>query len=246
MKRCFSTPLRRRNRTIDLFPLTDLAMRRGLNRMRVQTLTLAVAILSLGSIGLSQQSTPAPITAVSRVHQLVVEDQSENPGNISEEEFNRHGDARRAETRKLLAEGKIVSGEDFSDASLIFQHGQIPDDFLFAHILAVEALTRGGSADKWMAAATLDRYLQSINQPQVFGTQYSGVKSAGNTPKAQVDPLVLNIQRTQQPYDPKLLSDSIREGFCVPNVAQQEKNLAIFNTGHRPERKLMRASSCSH
>ena len=41
---------------------------------------------------------------------------------------------------------------------------------------------RGGSADKWIAAATLDRYLQSINQPQVFGTQYPGDKSAGNTP----------------------------------------------------------------
>jgi hypothetical protein len=151
--------------------------------MRVQTLTLAVAILSLGSIGLSQQSTPTATTTVSRVHQLVMEDQSENPGNTSEEEFNRHGDARRAETRKLLAEGKIVSSEDFSDASLIFQHGQTPNDFLFAHILAVEALTRGGSADKWMTTATLDRYLQSVNQPQVFGTQYSGVRSTGNAPK---------------------------------------------------------------
>jgi hypothetical protein len=29
---------------------------------------------------------------------------------------------------------------------------------------------RGGSADKWIAAATLDRYLQSVSQPQVFGT----------------------------------------------------------------------------
>jgi hypothetical protein len=140
--------------------------------MRVQTLTLAVAILSLGSIGLSQQSTPTATTAVLRVHQLVMEDQSENPGNTSEEEFNRHGGARRAGTRKLLAEGKIVSSEDFSDTSLIFQHGQTPNDFLFAHIVAVEALTRGGSADKWATAATLDRYLQSINQPQVIGTQY--------------------------------------------------------------------------
>ncbi len=126
----------------------------------------------------------------------MIEDQSENPGNISEEEFNRHGDARRAETRKLLADGKIVSGEDFSDASLIFTHEQTPDDFLFAHILAVEALIRGGSADKWIAAATLDHYLQSVNQPQVFGTQYSGVKSAANTPKAfrsnSNQPMILN------------------------------------------------------
>src|SRR5271170_2109592 len=125
MKRCLSNPL---NCMTSFSSLRDLAMWRDLNRMRVQTLTLAVGILSLGSLGLSQQSTPAATTAGSRVDQLVVEDQSENPGNTTEEEFNRHGDARRAETRKLLAEGKIVSSEDFSEASLIFQHGQTPDD----------------------------------------------------------------------------------------------------------------------
>jgi hypothetical protein len=212
--------------------------------MRTLMLASLLAALCLGSIGLSAQTT-AQHPAASRVHQLEVEDQSENPGNTSAEEYYRHGDARRAEIRNLLAEGKITSGEDFSDAALIFQHGQTPDDFLFAHVLAVEGLIRGGSADKWIVAATLDRYLQSVNRPQVFGTQYPGDKAAGNTPKPQVDPHVLNIQRTQQPYDPRLLPDSMRQDFCVPDVSQQEKNLAMFNTGHKPEGKLMRATACS-
>jgi hypothetical protein len=211
--------------------------------MNILMLALPVAVLNLGST-LSAQS--AATGAVSRVHQLEIEDQSENPGNISAAEYYRHGDARRAEVRKLLEEGKLTSGEDFSDAALIFQHGQTPEEFLFAHVLAVEALIRGGSADKWLAAATLDRYLQAVNRPQIFGTQYPGDKTAGNTPKAQVDPHVLNIQRTQQPYDAKLLPESVRQDFCVPDVSQQEKNLAIFNTGHRPEGKLMRAATCSH
>jgi hypothetical protein len=212
--------------------------------MRILMLALPVAVLSLGAIELSSRSaqTKAP---VSRVHQLEIEDQSENPGNISPEDYYRHGDARRAEIRQLLEEGKVTSGEDYSDAALIFQHGQSPEDFLFAHILATQALMRGGSDDKWIAAATLDRYLQSINQPQVFGTQYTGDKSAGNTPRPQVDPRVLNIQRTQQPYNSKLLPDFVRQDFCVPNVSQQEKNLTIFNTGHLPEGKLMRATTCS-
>jgi hypothetical protein len=209
-------------------------------------LALPVAVLNLGSIGLSAQSAAPATAAVSRVHQLEVEDQSENPGNISAAKYYRHGDARRAEVRKLLEEGKLTSGEDFSDAALIFQHGQTPEEFLFAHVLAVEALIRGGSADKWLAAATLDRYLQAVNRPQIFGTQYPGDKAAGNTPKPQVDPHVMNIQRTQQPYDAKLLPESVRQDFCVPDVSQQEKNLAIFNTGHRPEGKLMRASTCSY
>jgi hypothetical protein len=212
--------------------------------MRILMLGLPVALFTLGAIELFSQGVQTK-PAVSRVHQLAMEDQSENPGNISPEDYYRRGDARRDEIRKLLEEGKIISGEDYSDASLIFQHGQKPEDFLFAHILATQALMRGGSADKWIAAATLDRYLQSINQPQVFGTQYPGEKSAGNTPKPQVDPRVLNIQRTQQPYNSKLLPDAVRQDFCVPDVGQQEKNLAIFNTGHRPEGKLMRAVTCS-
>jgi hypothetical protein len=210
--------------------------------MNIRMLAFLVALLNVGSIGLSAQSA-AP---VSRVHQLQVEDQSENPGNISAEDYYRHGDARRAEVRKLLEEGKLTSGEDFSDAALIFQHGQTPEEFLFAHVLAVEALVRGGSADKWLAAATLDRYLQAVSRPQIFGTQYPGDKAAVNAPKPQVDPHVMNIQRTQQPYDAKLLPESVRQDFCVPDVNQQQKNLAIFNTGHRPEGKLMRATTCAH
>jgi hypothetical protein len=213
--------------------------------MKILMLVLPVAVLNLGSIALSAQSIAPATAAVSRVHQLETEDQSENPGNISAAEYYRHGDARRAQVRKLLDEGKLTSGEDFSDAALIFQHGQTPEEFLFAHVLAVEALIRGDSADKWLAAATLDRYLQAVNRPQIFGTQYPGVKAAGNTPKPQVDPHVMNIQRTQQPYDAKLLPESVRQDFCVPDVSQQEKNLAIFNTGHRPEGKLMRATACS-
>jgi hypothetical protein len=42
----------------------------------------------------------------------------------------------------------------------------------------------------------------------------------------------MNIRRTPQPYDPKLLPDSVRQDFCVPDLSQQEKNRAIFNTGH--------------
>jgi hypothetical protein len=212
--------------------------------MRILMLALPVTVLTLGSIELSPQSAQTK-AAVSRVHQLEIEDQSENPGNISSEEYYRHGDARRAEIRKLLEQRKITSGEDFSDAALIFQHGQTPEEYLFAHVLAVEALITGGSADKWIAAATLDRYLHAVNQPQVFGTQYPADKAAGNTPKPQVDPRVWNVQRTQQPYDAKLLPDAVRRDFCVPDVSQQERNLAIFNTGHRPEGKLMRAATCS-
>ena len=191
-------------------------------KMMMLVLPLALFCSKLSDL-VAQTAAPAP-PSVSRVHQLEIEDQSENPGNISEADFYRHGDARRTEIRKLLAEGKLISGEDFSDAAVIFQHGEKPEDFLFAHVLAVEGLIRGNSADKWIAAATLDRYLQAVNQPQVFGTQYPADKAAGNVPKPQVDPHVINIQRTQQPYDPTLLSDTVRQDLCAGHQSAREKS----------------------
>ena len=78
--------------------------------MKILMLVLPVAVLNLGSNGLSAQSAAPATAAVSRVHQLKIEDSSENPGNISAAEYYRHGDARRAEVRKLLEEGTLTSG----------------------------------------------------------------------------------------------------------------------------------------
>ena len=84
--------------------------------MKVPILALPVVVLSLGVIGLPAQSATPAAPAVSRVHQLEIEDQSENPGNISPEDYYRHGDARRAEIRKLLD----YCGLPFDEACLRF------------------------------------------------------------------------------------------------------------------------------
>ena len=79
---------------------------------------------------------------------------------------------RQVALRELLAEGKVKSGYDFWLSALIFQHSAKPEDVLLAHVLATSAAAKGESNGKWLAAATLDRYLWDINQPQVFGTQF--------------------------------------------------------------------------
>jgi hypothetical protein len=122
---------------------------------------------------------------------------------------------RREQVRALLAAGQVITAQDFHDAAFIFQHGQSADDYLLAHILAVEAVVKGDDSSKWISAATLDRYLQSIGQKQVFGTQY-GV--------------------TQEPYNESLMPDTLRHSFCVPDLAQQKLNLEQFKLGKYPEK----------
>ena len=43
---------------------------------------------------------------------------------------------------------------------------------MLARVLQATAAAKGNSNDKWLSAASLDRYLSDINQPPVFGTQY--------------------------------------------------------------------------
>ncbi len=116
--------------------------------------------------------------------------------------------ARREATMKLINSGALHSGEDFTWAAFVFQHGDTSNDYLLAHTLAMVGVRKGYSAAIWIAAATLDRYLQMIHQPQIYGTQFLTPKGAPTT---------------QEPYDRKLISDALRTQLDVPALSAQEK-----------------------
>ena len=115
-------------------------------------------------------------------------------------------DARLARTRALLDAGALRTGNDYFHAATIFQHGATPRDYLMAHTLALIAASRGRSDAPWMAAASMDRYLLSIGQPQIYGTQF-------RTPD--------RLNTTQEPFDRTLVPDALREAMGVPTLAQQ-------------------------
>lgn len=121
--------------------------------------------------------------------------------------------ARRARTKALLDSGALQSGEDFWRAAFIFQHGSDPQDYLLAHTLALIAAARGRPDATWIAAATLDRYLQRVGQKQIYGTQFGSSKS---------EPV------TQEPYDRTLISDALRSSLGVPSLAAQEQQRKEF------------------
>ena len=121
---------------------------------------------------------------------------------------------RRERVRVLLAEDKVLSGTDFRQAAFIFQHGGTPQDYLLAHTLATLAVLRGDREAAWIASATLDRYLQSVGQAQIYGTQYRRDESGW----------------TQQPMDTGLVSDELRTKLGVPRRADQEAQLEKYRS----------------
>jgi len=125
---------------------------------------------------------------------------------------------RREQVHRLLSDGKIESGDDYYYAAMVFQHGQTPSDYLLAHVLAVTAVVKGSKRGVWLSAATLDRYLQSVKQPQIFGTQF-GSNAPAKGPY------------TQSPYDKNMLADTIRVAWCVASSSAQVSILTDVNAG---------------
>jgi hypothetical protein len=228
--------------------------KRGMTRVLV---VVSVAVLGLsavaqsGNAGSVGAATPADrVVEGKSVHQMMLDEQSEMPTRrgagsspITAGEFQKLSVQRRARILALVQQGELKTGGDFYDASTIFQHGDTANDYLLAHIFAMDALVRGYDKAKWFAAATLDRYLQLVNQPQVFGTQYPLAD-----PKTAPGPENTAGKfdgRTQEPFNRELVPPMLRTDFCVADVEQQKKNLATLNGGRYPGGASMVAPGCS-
>jgi hypothetical protein len=78
------------------------------------------------------------------------------------------------------------------------------------------AVTTGEATAIWIAAATLDRYFQTIGQKQIFRTQF--------LTHSQNDREVW----TREPYDRSLISDALRDQLGVPAQKVQEEQLKAY------------------
>ena len=206
------------------------AMKKSSARRRMRNGTLMAAVVSValcaGAMLTAQQAKQgqkAPSQAT--IKQLFEEDQNDRRGamSITPEQWKKIGERdaeRRQEVHKMLDSGALKTGEDFEDASIIFQHGDRPRDYLLAHVLAMAAMEKGDAQARWIAAATQDRYLQAVKQPQVFGTQYKWTEMKPKPHGA-----------TQEPYDKAVVSDALRREFCVSTYAGQQKNVAAMAVG---------------
>lgn len=113
---------------------------------------------------------------------------------------------RLAEVKAMLDRGEIRSGADYFRAAFIFHHSREADDILKAHVLATAALAQGHQDAAWIAAASLDRYLQATEQPQIYGTQY----------------IQMDAEMTRGAFDPDFMTDSLRRDTRVPPLAEQQ------------------------
>ena len=110
---------------------------------------------------------------------------------------------------ELLQGGKLSSGDDYYHAAMIMQHGATAEDTALAHILAINGALKGNVKARWLSAASMDRLLMRLQQPQIFGTQFTKAQGVW----------------TMEPIKPNLIPDSIRKDFGVPTVAENEQRM---------------------
>jgi hypothetical protein len=125
---------------------------------------------------------------------------------------------RRKRTRELLNDGKLRSADDYYHAAMVMQHGDQADEYLLAHILATASLKLGREKSAWLAAASLDRYLMKIGQPQLFGSQFN-------------NPQPSDLSKwTNEPYNEKIVSDSLRKIYYQPTLEETKNRLELLKS----------------
>jgi hypothetical protein len=119
---------------------------------------------------------------------------------------------RRKRVYVMIDLGEVRTPNDLYRAALILQHGFEAADFLMAHRLAVLSAILGHKTARWLLAASLDRFLMSILQPQVFGTQF------------EYNPAEKKYQ-LKLPIADAMFLDFEKEMLGVPTVAERLKQL---------------------
>ncbi len=123
--------------------------------------------------------------------------QSEKPSSIEAwAEIADQDRKNRVEVLTFLVTGKLFVDTDYMTAAFVFQHGNCPDHYKLANILAEKAMNMGNVLARWLYAATMDRYLLSVSKPQKYGTQYA-VGLDGKWHLAPVDPATTDTERTK-------------------------------------------------
>ena len=124
---------------------------------------------------------------------------------------------RKREKRiyEILEAGEVKTAADYHNAAMIFQHGMDSTAYGMAVELMTKSIALDPAGNKWLLAAATDRYLLSIDKPQIYGTQYFK--------KDKDDPWELSEMDTTQ------ITDAQRIEYRVETLAQQKEKLKRMN-----------------
>lgn len=142
--------------------------------------------------------------------------QKKSPEDLAE--VTRRDLTRRKRVGEIFGEGCFKTAADYGAAALIYQHGDISDHYFQTFIWAKRAVELGDVTQSSLIAKAIDRYLISVGQKQLFGTQADrpGTTEATCWCLAQVEPT---------------FTDQIRKRYHAKTRTEVYKWLGELNQG---------------
>ncbi len=142
----------------------------------IELVAFALIVCSYGPGGPPrppQKGAGSPKEISAELARLVAEDQQDQKEWTMEtdQEFIRRQMVRCERVKEIVNAGLLASMEDWGNAALLLQHGQTPEDYLLAHVVSLPPSRGEQPFSRFLAAATLDRFLHRIERPQIFTTQ---------------------------------------------------------------------------
>lgn len=195
-------------------------------------IALVVAALALNAQDKkppSQKEIGAELDRLERADQADQDNDQLDPA-----EFSRRQKVRRDRAMEIVKAGLLETPADFNNAAWLFQHGTEVDDFLLSHALATAAGFDASTAHaRFLSAAALDRFLQNIQEPQRFGTQF-GEDGAPEEPfEPSVGPALRRIFSVDEPKGAK--AKAALEGAKPPSVKELPQWLKLVKSEKRDE-----------
>ena len=165
--------------------------------------------------------------ATQRMRDIRVADQADRaPGKYNGQAFLRDRE-RRVEVAGIYARGCLKTGQDFHDAALVFQHGNVPMHYRQAAMFAQEAVARGDTEAQWLVPRAVDRYLLNTGRMQLFGTN-----TRANRLRDSDGNMLDGYGPSCLPATVDASFDPVRVRYGEPTLAEVRAKLAERNAEH--------------
>lgn len=123
---------------------------------------------------------------------------------------------RRQRVGQIFGEGCFKSAKDYSNAALVFQHGDQSDHYLQTFLWSKRSVALGDQSQMRMMALSIDRYLLSKGHKQLFASQASKDNSSP----------CWCLQRVEDTFPSKM-----RQQYMKATLADQIKWVDDLNSG---------------
>jgi tetratricopeptide (TPR) repeat protein len=148
------------------------------------------------------------VTDNAELGKMYKEDQESRQGmNIDWVQLGKNDSLREIRVYELIKSGQVVTGMDYYNSAMIFQHGRDSIAYGMAVKHMRKAIELDTTIDRWLLAAAIDRELMSRDKPQIYGTQY---RRMGESKWFRYD-----IDTTQ-------VTDAERQYYHVESLAEQK------------------------